>query len=352
MPAVRLLSFSACRDPWDRLVPEIMTRSTSNSGFECVSPPAYRRGPHWAAVFAAVFTLPLLFVGGSVTTYRVGMAVPDWPTTFGMNMFLYDFWNAPFGVQVEHTHRLYGAAVGLATIALCGWFFVGESRRWMKVMGVVALATVIVQGILGGTRVTQVSTLLAAVHGCLGQAYFALMVALAVTTGRDWLSDARPTPDARGVRWFAAVTLVLVYGQIALGASIRHYGGLSVAFVHGGLALLILALAGTLLRRIRRNEPCKPSLVSAAWVQIVVATVQIALGIGSFIALLPFDGTPRTVGFYQAVVRTGHQTNGAVLLAVSLVLALRAFRHLGPSSLVTPTPVSSSSDPVNLEVVA
>ena len=71
---------------------------------------------------AAVFTLPLLFVGGSVTTYRVGMAVPDWPTTFGMNMFLYSFWKAALGVFIEHGHRLYGAAVGLATIVLMVWF--------------------------------------------------------------------------------------------------------------------------------------------------------------------------------------------------------------------------------------
>ena len=125
------------------------------------------------AWFAAVFTLPLLFVGGSVTTYRVGMAVPDWPRTFGINMFLFDFWNAPFGVQVEHTHRLYGAAVGLATIGLMIWLFCFESRRWMKVLGIVALVAVIGQGILGGTRVTQVSTFLAAVHGCTGQAFFA-----------------------------------------------------------------------------------------------------------------------------------------------------------------------------------
>src|SRR3954451_24178722 len=106
--------------------------------------PSYRRGPHWMALFAAVFTLPLLFVGGSVTTYRVGMAVPDWPTTFGINMFLYDFWNAPFGVQVEHAHRLYGAAVGLATIGLTAWFLAFESRRWMKQLGIVALVAVIV----------------------------------------------------------------------------------------------------------------------------------------------------------------------------------------------------------------
>ena len=70
-----------------------------------------------------------------MTTYRVGMAVPDWPTTFGMNMFLYDFWNAAFGVFIEHAHRLYGAAVGLATIVLAVWFLAAERRRWMKVAG-------------------------------------------------------------------------------------------------------------------------------------------------------------------------------------------------------------------------
>src|SRR5947209_14296364 len=118
--------------------------------------PAYRRGPHWVAVFAAVFTWPLVFVGGSVTTYRVGMAVPDWPTTFGINMFLYDFWNAPFGVRVEHAHRLYGAAVGLATAFLAGWFLAVERRRSLKALGFLALALVVVQGVLGGTRVTQV----------------------------------------------------------------------------------------------------------------------------------------------------------------------------------------------------
>ena len=70
-----------------------------------------------------------------MTTYRVGLAVPDWPTTFGINMFLYNFWNAPFGVRVEHTHRLYGAAVGLATIVLAGWLSCFERRRWMKALG-------------------------------------------------------------------------------------------------------------------------------------------------------------------------------------------------------------------------
>src|SRR3954454_3670053 len=170
----------------------------------------YRRGPPWVALFAAAFTWPLIFVGGSVTTYRVGMAVPDWPTTFGINMFLYDFWNAPFGVRVEHSHRLYGAAVGLAMIVLAIWFLAADPRRSMKWLGVLALVAVIGQGILGGTRVTRNSTTLAAVHGVTGQAFFALMVSLCVLTGRAWIKTTRPRLDTSRLRRRTAVTLALV----------------------------------------------------------------------------------------------------------------------------------------------
>src|SRR5271155_6193311 len=92
----------------------------------------FRWGAHLVALGAAAFTLPLLYVGGSVTTYRVGLAVPDWPTTFDENIFFYNFWDAPFGVQIEHAHRLYGAAVGLATIVLTGCLLAFERRRWLK----------------------------------------------------------------------------------------------------------------------------------------------------------------------------------------------------------------------------
>src|SRR5689334_24674800 len=115
--------------------------------------PVYRRGPHAAAVCAAVFTWPLLFVGGLVTTYRVGMAVSDWPTTFGINMFLYRFWEAAWGVRVEHTHRLFGAAVGVACIVLAVWFTLAERRGWMKALGWFTLLAVIGRGVLGGYRV-------------------------------------------------------------------------------------------------------------------------------------------------------------------------------------------------------
>jgi cytochrome c oxidase assembly protein subunit 15 len=303
--------------------------------------PGYRRGPHWVAVFAAVFTLPLLFVGGSVTTYRVGMAVPDWPTTFGMNMFMYDFWNAPFGVRVEHTHRLYGAAVGLATIFLTAWFLLAERRRSMKVLGIVALLAVITQGILGGTRVTQVSTLLAAVHGCLGQAFFALMVALCVLTGRDWLDGPAPTPDPAHLRRRSAWTLALIYAQVVLGAWLRHYGTVASFSAHAVLATAVWGHAAMLAWRVERHHREVPELVQSARALAMAVTLQVVLGVGAWWLLRPFDGLPRAVTFYQALIRTGHQTNGALLLGASVVLTLRSFRHLVPVPHLAWAPAAS-----------
>jgi len=307
---------------------EVVIMTTRNDASGSPVRPVYRHSPHAMALLAAVFTLPLLFVGGSVTTYRVGMAVPDWPTTFGINMFLYDFWNAPFGVRVEHAHRLYGAAVGLATVGLMAWFFCFEPRRWIKALGVVALVAVIGQGILGGTRVTQVSTFLAAVHGCTGQAFFGLMVALCVLTGRDWLSAAIREPDIHRFRRRAVVMLALVYGQIVLGAWVRHYGTLAAVTAHALVATAVLLSALVLAVRVQRHKQDVPALV--AWSRFLAgsAVAQVVLGIAALVYVLPLGGLPRQAGFYEAVIRTGHQTNAALLLASSVVLALRACRHL------------------------
>ena len=78
------------------------------------------------------------------------MAVPDWPTTFGMNMFFYNFFKASWGVFGEHTHRLYGAAVGLFTILLTLDFLAFDRRAWMKGLGVVGAGRGDRQGVLGG----------------------------------------------------------------------------------------------------------------------------------------------------------------------------------------------------------
>jgi cytochrome c oxidase assembly protein subunit 15 len=309
---------------------------TSDSG----PGPAYRRSPHLLALCAAAFTLPLLFVGGSVTTYRVGLAVPDWPTTFGFNMFLYDFWNAPFGVRVEHSHRLYGAAVGLATIGLALWFLALDPRRWIKALGVIAVVAVSVQGILGGTRVTQVSTFLAAVHGCTGQAFFGLITALCVLTGRDWLSPAQPSKDPQHLRRRSVMMLGLVALQIILGAWLRHYGSIASLAAHALIGLAVLGHALALAVRVERNKQAAAALVPAGRALGILSCVQVLLGLMASYYVLPLDGIPRPVEFYEAVLRTGHQTTASLVLAASVVLALRAFRHL--ASQPGGVPVSSS----------
>ena len=184
-----------------------------------------------------MFTLPLLYVGGSVTTYRVGLAVPDWPTTFGINMFLFDFWNAPFGVRVEHTHRLYGAAVGLATIVLAGWLLVFEPRRWMKGLGVLALVARDRSGSAGrdaGDAGLDVPGGRSRLHG----AGVLRPDGRPVRLDRPGLARAderrRPIPITCGR--CARSSWAWCTAQIVLGSWLRHYGTPRGALVHAALA--------------------------------------------------------------------------------------------------------------------
>ena len=238
-----------------------------------------------------MFTLPLLYVGGSVTTYRVGLAVPDWPQTFGINMFLYDFWNAPFGVRIEHTHRLYGAAVGLATLLLAGWFLVFEPRRWMKGLGVLAVVAVIVQGVLGGTRVTQVSTLLAAVHGVVGQAFFGLMVALCVLTGKGWHEhDVRRRPTPIICAFACSVPPGPGGGPDRPGELAAAFRNAAALVSHAVVALAVWAHALLFFWQGREatGRALAPLVPSSLAVAALASTLQIVLGIVG-------DGLPVTV---------------------------------------------------------
>jgi cytochrome c oxidase assembly protein subunit 15 len=312
-----------------------MTTETSNS-------PRVRLGPHRVALFAAVFTWPLLLVGGSVTVYRVGMAVPDWPTTFGINMFLYDFWNASWGVFIEHGHRLYGSAVGVACIVLAVWFALAERRIWMKGLGVFALAAVIGQGILGGYRVRHNSADLALIHGCTAQAFFALMVALVVLTGRDWLTAGPPQADPAHLRRRSMVTLILIYVQIVVGALLRHRGENLIVSIHAVLAVAVWGHVAALAWRIRKHRLDVPALIPSALAMILAASAQVVLGVVAWLMLMPFDGVARTVTGLQALIRIGHQGVGALLLASAVVLTLRAYRYLAtPGSLAGSESASS-----------
>src|ERR1043165_8488370 len=145
--------------------------------------------PHRWAVALSCATFPLIWVGGLVTTTDAGMAVPDWPNTYGYNLFLYPWqsWLAgPWDLFVEHGHRLLAASVGLLTIGLLVVLLKAEPRRWLRGLGFAALGLVIFQGVLGGMRVRLDERTLAMLHGMTGPLFFSLAVALAIFTSRTW----------------------------------------------------------------------------------------------------------------------------------------------------------------------
>src|SRR5262245_42565597 len=137
--------------------------------------------PHRLAVALALVTFPLIWVGGLVTTYDAGMAVPDWPGTYGYNLWLYPWQSwlaAPWDLFIEHGHRLLGSAAGLISIALVAVVLLFDRHRWLVLAALGALALVIFQGALGGARVLLDERLVAMLHGCVGPLFFAYVGAL------------------------------------------------------------------------------------------------------------------------------------------------------------------------------
>ena len=182
----------------------------------------------WLNRFAwltCVATLLLICSGGMVTSKNVGLAVPDWPTTFGYNMFLFPISKWVGGILFEHTHRLMGSLVGFLTIILAVWLWLSEDRQWVRKLGVIALAGVILQGILGGLRVTMMKDEIGIFHACVAQAFLGLLVVIALVTTNFWRRLANQPIDLQKFAALKAVAIaitVAIYVQLALGATMRH----------------------------------------------------------------------------------------------------------------------------------
>ena len=147
---------------------------------------------HRFALFTACCTAVLIFVGGLVTSTESGLSVPDWPTTYGWNMFAFPPSKWVGGILYEHGHRLIASTVGFLTIVLAAWLGVQEPRRWMKWLGAAALGAVIAQGVLGGLTVlfflpAPVST----AHAGLAEIFFCMTVAIALFTSPGWIEGPR-----------------------------------------------------------------------------------------------------------------------------------------------------------------
>jgi cytochrome c oxidase assembly protein subunit 15 len=197
-----------------------MTRSTDNQWL------------HRFAILTAVTTLFLICVGGLVTSKGVGMSVPDWPTTYGYNMFFFPISKWVGGVFWEHSHRLVASSVGFMTVILTVWLWLKESRSWMRWLGVAALIGVIAQGVLGGLRVTLYKDELGIFHATLAQLFLVVVSSIALFTSRWWVSGPgreAVVPDRFQLQYLYLAVSSMILFQLILGATMRHQ--------HAGLAI-------------------------------------------------------------------------------------------------------------------
>ena len=308
---------------------------------------------HRFATFVAACTVVLILAGSLVTSHDAGLSVPDWPTSYGWNMFTFppSMWVA--NILYEHGHRLIASTVGFLTIILAVWLWLADARGWLRWFGVAALVAVIAQGILGG--ITVLFFLPAAVstaHAGLAEIFFCMTVAIALFTSPRWragygarevngTSKEAPYEDVRGVddarlRRMATAAIVLVYSQILIGATMRHTGAglaipdfpwmfghlvpdhwspaIAVHFAHRAGALVvtcaILAASACVWSHHRgRRELTRP----AALLPVLVA-IQVTLGAFTVLS----QRNPWINSF--------HVVCGALVLTTSLVLTLRSWR--------------------------
>jgi heme a synthase len=191
---------------------------------------ASRAAVHWWAVLTAILTFVLLCSGGLVTSHGAGMAVPDWPNSFGYNMFFFPISRWVGAIFYEHTHRLIASGVGLMTGILSVALWLVEPRRWVKVFAVAAVIAVCAQGVLGGLRVVLIKDEIGVFHALLAQSFFVAISILAIVTSRSFAekrwADYEPHPT---LRWWALAVTVLIFVQLGIGATMRHeHIGLSI----------------------------------------------------------------------------------------------------------------------------
>ena len=311
----------------------------------------YRPWSHRAALMVACATFPLIWVGGLVTTYDAGMAVPDWPSTFGYNLFLYPWqsWLAgPWDLFIEHGHRQIGALVGLLAIFLVVTTW-GDSRRWLRVLSIVALLMVIVQGLLGGQRVLLDDRRIAQLHGCVGPLFFAFAAMLTTFTSRWWTKPTTGAPvddNRRSVRNLRRLSIAawiafgLAVGQLVLGSQLRHGVEYSSAAVFRsavvfhivfacGLALQVFVLG---IKSMRARVGGRIGLML-----IALVACQLALGVGTWAVkygwptlladVFPLPAfTVQAESMWQSLTVTAHVAMGSLILALTGTLAVRLMR--------------------------
>jgi len=280
----------------------------------------------WAHCFCALsclVTVILILFGGLVTSMGAGLAVPDWPTSFGYNMFLFPWSKMIGGIFYEHMHRLLGSVVGILTVSTAIIIFLTDTRKWLKYLSLLACALVIFQGILGGLRVVLIELDLAIVHACVAQLFFALMVSMTLFTSKGWLVNKNSNQNDSKLNILAILTVCSIYIQTILGALLRHTGNMLeahflFAFIVGSLIIWLCVRAN------RVHYDNKEILRNANWLGFILCS-QILLGLFAFIQKYTILG--KKFAYSTFLISTSlHVVFGALLLAFAITLTLRILR--------------------------
>jgi cytochrome c oxidase assembly protein subunit 15 len=281
------------------------------------------RRTHRLAVLTAAATCVLIVFGGLVTNTGAALAVPDWPTTFGHNMFLFPWSQMVGGVFYEHSHRLLGSLVGMLTLALAAVLWPRGGR--LRVLGIAAVVAVIAQGVVGGLRVVLLTDGLAMVHGPLAQGFFALVVAIALITSERM---ARPAPALDGAtRGLTLAAALLVYLQIVFGAFLTHAGRIDLHLIG---ALAVSTLVPMVTARLRRTGDVVANPAASAL--LLLLGLQLLLGVGAYLARFSAVWIPGGQVTTLALP-VAHRLIGGLILASSVILAVRVMSGSRPAAV-------------------
>ena len=309
----------------------------------------HRQAPsaaNWTARFAwitALTVLAMIAAGGVVTGLEAGLAVEGWLNAEGhfLPLFPLELMRRDVPTFVEHAHRLWGLLVGLSTIALAVQLFRVDRRRWLRGLALCACLVVIVQGVLGGTRVTEQSIALGVIHGVLAHAILAALFVLAAACSSAWQGDQPPasSPSAATERTLSALLLVAVLVQITLGTMFRHLQpdpetprGMLMGLLYGhsfawSLVVIVLALLAGLRAwgKYRAEKPLRRTGVALVY----TLALQVVLGFVAFVVVPKGVRPPQeTITAVEVAVTSAHQVIGSLLLAFSALLVAWTRRRL------------------------
>jgi cytochrome c oxidase assembly protein subunit 15 len=314
---------------------------------ESKQPLEFSPTPRWLrslALLTVCMAVLALSSGAVVTTFRVGMADPLWPT-YPWHLALISWEEPSPGFIVEHTHRLLDYLLGFCSILLAIGLWWAQPRRWLGWLGIAALGGIIMQGLLGGFRVllnALVGTDLALIHGLFAQLVFALLVSLALVTSRSWESSAGFSPGPSASRdWPLSVwTSLLIFVQIVFGAILRHTSSPLGQRGHILVAFAVVTAVTLLVKAVfEKRDGEKPLAISVGLLAALVA-VQVLFGVEALLIRFGAPGLPelQITNIPQAIIRTAHFVLGSLIFATAVAVSLWAHRGLAvPVSLPVAT---------------